>query len=378
MKILVLVCTLALTAVSVAGPLPPGCEYDKECFFDAPGMKCADGTQSYFTITPRKDAKNVLVYLHGGGACWNKSSCEKGLARPLTRVVENTNWNSGQGIFNRNEPNNPFRETYDIVTIPYCTGDVFTGNNTINYGTDDEPYIMNHKGYSNVIIALTQVQKFYPFPEKVALVGESAGGMGTLYHVKSLDQFFPGSKKYVVDDSGVPFEPPYITEKKYLEVMKNWGADQTFPFPEVQVSKRNFGSLLDMNKKYLSHTRFGMIGAYSDYIMTFFALSVGSPAAFTAVRNTLVHAANDHLNAPFTKVFYINSQDHTYVHLPLSNVKSENTSLGDWLTAMVTDQQQGWENIRPDLHKPIQPIDQNDFYRAIDERYDLEHLLQTY
>ncbi len=377
MKAVVLICTLALSISCFAGNLPAGCEYDKECFFDAPGMKCADGTQSYFTITPRKNARNVLIYLHGGGACWNKASCEKGLAQPLTRVVANTDWNTGEGIFNRQEPKNPFREGYDIVTIPYCTGDVFTGNRTINYGTDSDPYVMQHYGFANVLIALAQVQKFYPFPEKVALVGESAGGMGTLYHAKSIDQFFPGAKKYVLDDCGVPFEPPYIAEKKYIEVMKNWGADNTFPYGKLEsLRKNNFGTILDMNREYLPDTRFGLIGAYSDYVMTFFALSVGSQSAFTAVRNTLIHAADTHLkDSSISRVFYVNSQDHTYVHRSIGNINSDGANLGDWLTAMFTDQQNEWTNVRPDLHRPIQPVDSNDFYRAMDARgYNLEYL----
>ena len=225
MKNLLLLCSFILNCVVFADALPPGCEYDKECFFDAPGMKCADGTQSYFTITPRKDAKNLLIYLNGGGGCWSKSSCQNGLARPLTRQVVPTDWNNGRGIFNRNEPTNPFRTDYNLVNIAYCTGDVYAGDKTVNYGSASNPYMIQHHGFKNVQITLTEVQKYYPFPEKAVLIGQSAGGFGTIFHAKSMDTYFPGAKKYVIDDSGVPLSPPFLTEKSYIEIVKNWGIE---------------------------------------------------------------------------------------------------------------------------------------------------------
>ena len=78
-----------------SGNIPSHCHYDKECLIEVPGMVCADGTASYITLTAREGAENALIYLSGGGACWNKTTCSLGYAQPLTRVGPNNDWNNG-------------------------------------------------------------------------------------------------------------------------------------------------------------------------------------------------------------------------------------------------------------------------------------------
>ncbi len=363
------------TTLLFAGELPKGCEYDKECFFDLPGMVCADGTPSYFSLTPRKNAKNLLVYLQGGGGCWNKMTCENGMARPLTRIVTATNWENGIGIFNRNEPKNPFREDYDLVSVPYCTGDAFAGSRTTNYGTTEAPYIIRHQGFGNVTAVLKQLQAFYPTPDKVVLLGQSAGGMGTLIHAKSIDTFFPSAKKYVLDDSGVPLAPPIIPDRRYADLVQNWGIDVNFPAGKMpELKDYNFKSLIESNLRALPKVRFGLIGSYTDYIMTVFSLTLGAPNAFTAVRNTLLQTAKDLIgDSPSAKVYYLVSSEHVFTNQDIGKISSSNEILGDWMTSMVNDEAR-WTNIRPDLNRQVAPVNPKDFYKSMGRRYDLDSL----
>lgn len=207
--------------------IPTDCGDDRECLIELAGSSCADGTPSYFTLTKRAGAKNLLIYFSGGGACWSKQSCEAGYAQTLTREEEPTDWTDGQGIHSKHDKKNPLATDYNIITVPYCTADAYTGNRTADYGTQRAPYVIRHVGYENVKKTLAAVKTLYPTPGKVVLAGCSAGGIGVTYHLRNLAATYPEARKYVVSDAGTPFRPPFVHEKNYRQIMASWGADTT-------------------------------------------------------------------------------------------------------------------------------------------------------
>jgi len=348
-----LILGLILLAQSTFGQIPKECHTDRECLIELPESTCADGTASFFTLTKRANASNVLIYLHGGGACWNQESCQKGYAKPLTRVENPTDWNQGTGIFNRYDRRNPFGENYHIVTIPYCTGDIYTGDRVIDYGTTQSPLVLRHRGYENVRSVLNAVKKLYPTPEKVAMVGCSAGGIGAIYHLRNLVSTFPTSKKYVLSDAGTPFKPPFLKEANYRMIMRNWGAESTLP-PHFWFNRvSDFGQLVEYNSRQFPEVRFGFISSYRDRMMTFFALAVGSPSPFTAIKENIIHVAETHLTgASNSRVYYTDSSTHCHTPIPLSEVSSLDKNLGDWLREMVDDSGD-WASIRPDKVRSV-------------------------
>ncbi|NDD05277.1 MAG: hypothetical protein EB078_10255 [Proteobacteria bacterium] len=201
--------------------LPPGCQYNKECVVELPGSFCADGTSSYYAVLPQKNTNSIVFFLEPGGACWSKETCNFSHVLSLTRKEHRNKWGKKRGIFNLADAKNPFRN-FSIVSIPYCTGDTFLGNNEINYGTDSSPHIVKHHGYKNVLLTFDAVKSIHPNPDKVVLFGMSAGGMGVLGHVRNIDLFFPSAKKFALADAGTPFMPPHIFESAYAEVMDKW------------------------------------------------------------------------------------------------------------------------------------------------------------
>ncbi len=344
-------------AMVSSAAISTNCQDNKECLIELPGSTCADGTPSFITLTRRPTAKHVLVYLTGGGACWDAQTCKKGLANPLTRTETPTDWNNGDGIGDATDSNNPFAADYSVVTVPYCTGDVHAGARTINYGTDAAPYVIRHQGFKNVQLAFDKVKSIFPNPDKVVLLGCSAGGIGAYYHMGTLAKAFPDSEKMVISDAGTPFRPPYINADKYKMVMTNWGADKTLPEGVTDFS----GLIADNGKRY-PDIDFGFISSYQDKTMTFFALAVGSASPFTAVRDTIIDLSDKYLglNNPRAKVFYTNTSMHCHTVEALGGIQSGDQNLGQWLTAMV-EHKKGWENERPDLTQeiyidPNQPI----------------------
>jgi hypothetical protein len=353
MKALLLCFFLSVTAFSFK--LPENCHYDKECLIEVPGMVCADGTPSYITLTARRGASNLLIYLSGGGACWNATTCRLGYARPLTRKDPDLDWNDGEGIHNSKDGANPFRQEYNIVSVPYCTGDVYAGNSEVQYGSKIFPYLIRHRGYTNAEKAIEKAQALIDVdtPKKVVLLGRSAGGIGTYVHMGALDRAFPLSKKYVISDAGLPFRPPFIKLTGYETVMKNWGVGAILP--QEPFAPKDFGELLRYNRLIFPHIRFGLISSYGDRIMSFFAQSVGAVNSKTAVRDTLVDVANNQLGiATNAKVFYLDDSQHTYTGHGLSSITSMGVTLQNWIEGMLADQEgTSWDNIRPDLHYAV-------------------------
>lgn len=332
---------------------PKDCELNKECVRELPGVICADGTPSYYTIIPRS-TENILIFMFGGGACWDWYTCSVGMALTLTRKDPVQDWVNGAGIFNQNDPKNPLRD-FTIVTVPYCTGDVYVGDSQINHGSSDYPYVLNHKGYDNALNTIKEAAELFPDAKKVVLMGTSAGAIGSYTHMKNLNRLFPNSEKFVISDAGTPFQPPYVSDKVYQTVLENWNAYKGFPVDSNDRPASDFGAVLEFNRKQFPHIKFALISSYADYVMSGFAYALGAPDSTTAVRDILITASDRQigLDNPTHKVFYTETWGHTFTNYPLNETSSLGVTLADWLNGMLNNGQ--WENIRPDLGKQILP-----------------------
>lgn len=334
--------------------LPEHCEFDRECKIPVPGMRCADDTPTFITLVARKEAKNALIFLNGGGACWSQKTCESGYAPRLTSLNIPRDWETGKGIFKNDPITNPFARNYNIINIPYCTGDVYTGNRRINYGTEKKPYVINHHGYNNVVLALQRAKSILRVPEKAVFLGQSAGGIGVYYHLRNFDFFFPESRKYVIADSGTPFRPPHLPQDSYDKLKEVWAVDKTLPQAYGNIpSPKDFGQLIAYNSLVYPHIRFGFIQSYYDYLMNLFAHSLGSGHLFTAVKSTMIDVADNFISAlPNARVYFVDHYRHVFTGTALNYTVSLNVPLENWIRAML-DEKGLWQNIRPDQRGPL-------------------------
>jgi len=343
--------TLLLNALFVplhAETLPPGCEYDKECVVKLPGTICGDGSESFYTLIAKKNSTNLLIFLEPGGACWNSETCLFGHVLRLSAKKPTNKLISEKGLLNLSDPTNPFFN-FSKITVPYCTADLFLGDNKINYGNSENPKIIHHHGFKNALLTLQAAKELYPEPERVVLFGRSAGGLGVLTHVRNLDAVFPQSEKYALADAGTPLMPPYVNEESYQEIIRNWNAHNTLPVVSSTESMNHFGDLLRFNTLHFPHIRYGLIQSYDDIVMTYFAKSVGSPEPSEAIRNTIIAASNEYigLDTPHAKVFLVEGKTHILTKKSVSQRVSAGMRLSDWLQLMFSNQP--WPNVRPDL-----------------------------
>ncbi len=170
---------------------------------DLPGTRCMNGgTQTGIAVRRSAGAQRTLVYFQQGGACFAPTCLVSStVLHDRFGTSEFNKWKADEGtsgIFNLSNVNNPF-STYNQVFVPYCSGDVFSGDNRLSAGRQ-------HHGYINVGIALEWISARFKQPEQLALVGSSAGGYGASYNADRFYQAFPESDIVVISDSAPVFD----------------------------------------------------------------------------------------------------------------------------------------------------------------------------
>ncbi len=184
-------------------------------YMEVPGTTCLNGETAGFGVSLNPDSKNVMIYLEGGGACFNDSCDFLTFSLPFVTPAG--------GIFSRDNPNNPVKD-WNMVYVPYCTGDIHGGDKETELGGK----VRYFRGYSNIAKYLTQWGATFKDAETVLLTGISAGGFGAALNAMQVaNAFGPEHQMVMLDDSGPPFGndviPPCL-QKVFREV---WGLDST-------------------------------------------------------------------------------------------------------------------------------------------------------
>ncbi len=243
-------------------------------WIDVPNAKCANGSPTGIGVNLSSTSTDVVIYLRGGGACWNEETCfptdpeETEWAMYLTgygstELSEESDKNSG--IFNRNFAHNPVKE-WNYVFVPYCTGDLHAG---IQEGVYDSGTI-HHVGYNNMSEYLKRLVPTFKDAGRILLTGSSAGGYGSVYNFDQVQNAFENVRVDQISDSG-----PFITEACWnsgtpglqATMRGAWGLlDENYPYP-VDCSNCRTGSMLDLRRFLLTEyqfQRFGLICSSMD------------------------------------------------------------------------------------------------------------------
>ena len=167
------------------------------------GMKCRDNSATGMGIRFHESPKKLMIFLQGGGACFEPNTCE---TNPSNYNQDNfAEFKTGFGqtaLFNITRNENPFQD-WNMIYIPYCTGDVHVGNKENGSALDvDQPQqFVGHKNFKKVIDVLSPYFNNQDV-EEVAVVGLSAGAFGTLVNFIYAADAFPNAKMTLIDDSG--------------------------------------------------------------------------------------------------------------------------------------------------------------------------------
>ena len=165
--------------------------------FRPDGPVCIAGTD-YSVFTRQGDPKKLLIFLQGGGACW------QGFYNCNVFAEDQEPPEDGffPGVFNPDSPDNPFAD-YSVVYMPYCDGSTFGGDNDVN--DINVPFLTrHHRGLRNVSAGIDVAAEMFPRAKQITVMGHSAGGVGVAAFAPFLTRFTFGNntKLTVYNDAG--------------------------------------------------------------------------------------------------------------------------------------------------------------------------------
>jgi hypothetical protein len=198
---------------------------DKWTWVDVPGSKCASGTETGFAVNPHAGATSLLVYLEGGGECFDAASCwgPAGKAKNLAGYDGTTFVTQNQQLaypaLVRASPNSPFA-TMNMAYIPYCTGDMHAGTKEADFSVDGGTMPTYFLGGNDLDLFLARLVPTFPGLTRVVLLGTSAGGFGTYLSYDKIARAF-GVRVDIIDDSGPPLVHKNGTDNQGL--LGTWG-----------------------------------------------------------------------------------------------------------------------------------------------------------
>lgn len=157
------------------------------------GASCGNGTPYRFFVNRTFLTSKTVVMYEGGGACWTQGACKGesgmlGASNPNgvpSNYMTSTSGMAALGLITpftaRIHPLTSVQtQGWNIVYVPYCTGDVHTGNkvNVYDDAQPDAPTTYYHRGIVNGNALANWLAANLSRPSKLLVTGFSAGGAG--------------------------------------------------------------------------------------------------------------------------------------------------------------------------------------------------------
>jgi hypothetical protein len=319
---------------------------------DFPESRCMNDTPTGIGVNLSPDSRRVLIYLEGGGACFNGFTCatvahQNGFN--ATTMQQTASQYGSLGVFDRGDADNPFRD-WNYVFVPYCSGDIHAGLNEQGMGGR----VM--VGYRNIGLYLERLSPTFPDAEVVMLTGSSAGGFGAAYNYDRVAQAFGGRRVVLLDDSGPMMSDTYLTPCLQQLVRDAWRLDDTLPADCTDCRQPGGGGLVNLAThlatKYPDRRK-GLITSNRDgVIRTFFGFGYPDCTNTTPMPEPTFAAGVDELVtqilAPYDsfRAFVIDSGVHVWLLDPLGGTTSAGTRLADWIETML-DPAASWATVGP-------------------------------
>ena len=212
----------------------------------ATGASCGNGTPYRFFINRTPFTSKTVVMFEGGGACWDQAACKGGTlldaANPdgiPANYMSDFNKMAKLGLVTpftaRIHPLQAVQtQSWNIVYVPYCTGDVHTGNQ-VNVYTDSnpaQPLTYFHRGDKNGQALAAWLKANLPRPDHLLVTGFSAGGVGSTAQYPTLRTALNPKRTALLADSGpLMIAPRSGTPQQYPslplhnKIRATWGLD---------------------------------------------------------------------------------------------------------------------------------------------------------
>jgi len=253
---------------------------------ELPNTFCSNGSQYRFWVYDSPTSNNLLISFEGGGACWDYETCSGaagvlGAANPNgipTDYITQFQARYVSPLVNGADPGIPGRAKtniatngFDVVYMPYCTGDVHVGNRVVTY-TDpsgqNPPITFRHVGYNNTIAALNYLRTRFPSINKMLITGFSAGGVASSAAYYQARRILMPAKGYLLNDSGPIFPAPnatYNSRPLHQLITTQWNLSSLYGELPASFNPNDFGSINAMVATQFPTDQLAYTGYSSDY-----------------------------------------------------------------------------------------------------------------
>jgi hypothetical protein len=193
---------------------------------------CGNDSQYKIWVNWSNDSDNLVVVLEPGGACWDYDSCTgKNGIRGAANVdgLPDDHYQLAPIIspfLNRGDETSPSK-TWNMVYVPYCTGDVHTGNAVATYDDGSGAMVtFHHEGHADMEAVVSWIDQQFTHVPKMLVTGCSAGGVGSLVNYHFLRNGVHAAEKgYLLDDSGPVFPSTGYSGPMHAKIRSAWNLD---------------------------------------------------------------------------------------------------------------------------------------------------------
>lgn len=317
---------------------------------DFPDARCANDSPTGIGVNLNSASTKVLIFMAGGGACWSTATCKTFQLAVNLDGYDKTKFDADKavtqpavGVFDRNDSNNPYAD-WNLVYVPYCTGDVHSGSGY-------SPLTgQHHVGHRNIARYLSRLVPTFSGATQVVLSGSSAGGVGTFLNYEQVQTAFGTVPVHVLNDSGAAMEETYLKPALQTQWENAWGLSKNFPSGCTNCTVGNIDAIYGYLSTTYTDRRFALISSRGDKTLRqFYGFGNSPPKDLTADewKKGLDELADDKLSKLSNwKVFFIDGDGHVFLTPSGLGTTVGTTKLSDWITAF-NDDTAGWVDTRP-------------------------------
>jgi hypothetical protein len=332
---------LLVHIASASDPFPASAGDGSWQWVDVEGTQCMNGKQTGVYIRYSQNGNtNLGIYLYGGGACFNDLTCE---------VAATKNHHPGdmgsKGIFEPRE-DNPLYD-YNWVTVPYCTGDVHSGENEKHIPFWEK---RRFSGSNNLKLIMSRAVSTFQDVATLFVTGESAGGFGSLASYPLIRDSFPDARGVLMDDSGQILDDDNLPVCLVKEWRNAWNLNKNLPEDcPCNNDAGNLSSAWAYGRQRWPQDSFSLISSINDIaISTFFAFGLGNCLDPIPIGYHHMHRGLKALAASGVNLFMIPGMSHTHTsHNEFYTRKVADIYLYQWIAQLIDPNQPDPATVEP-------------------------------
>jgi hypothetical protein len=334
---------------------PPRDSYGTWEKVELPGTVCGNDSQYKIWVNWSNDSDNLVVVLEPGGACWDYDSCTgKNGIRGAANVdgLPDDHYQMAPIIspfLNRGFDTNPSK-TWNLVYVPYCTGDVHTGNAVATY--DDGAGNMvtfHHEGHADMEAVVSWIDGNFTHVPKMLVTGCSAGGVGSLVNYHFLRNGVHAAEKgYLLDDSGPVFPSSGYSGPMHAKIRSAWNLDSLASELPSDFTFDDMGTVNTALADEFPHDRIATTFFERDYDFSLYSYErfYNFPPKDEIMRmwaadtDSLVDLYNTRDNLYYFLPYWRNINDShctTVISFAGSDIEDHNMTLAQWVNDFVDD-----------------------------------------